>query len=372
MHFRQSWRWGVESQNTMHFTPPHGWAEKVMQRKIWIEDQLQKAICNLMGSSSLCIPTFKLAVTSIASKIQAHPPSHPRTLHPCPQTAFTWTVKQNKAVIQVKCRLFFYSGGEFQHPSCLWTGSLCKCLQKQQEKDGTGPEENCQGLKRAEALHPKAALMFASTEWVWQPCPSGWREISINRAIRLTPMEMWSAPKFHTLNQGRAENHENKTHPGKSKTWKKISTRRKLAHAQGLLNNPQQNLRGDEALGAPPDRDINPPGYSFIPHSAGPHLNSLPGDVFLIFLLNNYSVKIFIWKTQINILDDECWHEYYSTRMTSKNSSCTCLWSCCFSVWHLVLPKWITDWKSIFRINGHIHWFSSAPPKNWFYCSVRE
>lgn len=138
-----------------------------------------------------------------------------------------------------------------------------------------------------------------------------------------------------------------------------------------MLNNPQQNLRGDEALGAPPDRD-NPPGYSFIPHSAVPHLNSLPGDVFLIFLLNNYSAKIFIWNTQINILDDECWHEYYSSRMMSKNSSCTSLWSCCFSAWHLLLPNWIIDWKSICRVNGHTHWFSSVPPGNCFYCPVKE
>lgn len=153
---------------------------------------------------------------------------------------------------------------------------------------------------------------------------------------------------------------------------KKANTCTRSAKQSTAKPQGRQGTWSFPVLIAPPDRDTNPPGYSFIPHSPVPHLNSLPGDVYLIFQLNNYSFKIFIWNTQINILDYECWHKYHSTRMTSKNSSCAFLWSCCSSVWHLVLPNWIIDWKSIFIVNGQIHWFSSAPPGNCFYCSVKD
>lgn len=203
--------------------------------------------------------------------------------------------------------------------------------------------------------------MFASTKWMWNTTarvtgknlhkqshlinPDG--NVISTQIPQLLPVQGW---KPRTQNSARQmQNLEENIFKKKARTCTR-STKQSTAKPQ-----ERQGMWSSPALPAPPDRNNKPPDHSFIPYSAVTHLNSLPGDVFLIFLLNN-------WNTQINILEDEYWHKYYSTRMTSKNPSCTFLWCCCFSVWHLMLPNWIIDWKSIFRINGHIHWFSPAPP----------
>lgn len=124
-----------------------------------------------MGSSSLCIPTLKLAATSIASQKASPSCFSPKSTPPLCPDCFNMNSEAKQSTDPGQSQVFFCSGGQFQHPSHLWTGSLCKCLQKQQEKDGTGPEVNCQGLIRAEPLDPKAALMFASTEWLWDTLP---------------------------------------------------------------------------------------------------------------------------------------------------------------------------------------------------------
>lgn len=116
----------------------------------------------------LCTPTLKLAETSSASQKSSLPSFSPQNTLPLSPDCFNTNSEAKESTDPGQTPAFFFcSGGQFQHPSCLWTGSLCKCLQKQQEKNGTGPEVNCQGLKRAEPLHPKAALMLASTEWIW-------------------------------------------------------------------------------------------------------------------------------------------------------------------------------------------------------------
>lgn len=197
-------------------------------------------------------------------------------------------------------------------------------------------------------------------------CLSNRKEISTNRATWLTQGKCYQHPNSTTPTRAQTQNPARQRQNLKENIYKKkAGTCTRSAKQSTAKPRGRQGTRSSHVLPAPPDRNSSP-NYSFIPHSAVPHLNLLPGDdVFLIFLLNN-------WNTQINILEDECWHKYYSTRMMSTNSSCTFLWSCCLSVCHLMLPRWIIDWKSIFKISGHIHWLSSALPGDCFHCPVKE
>lgn len=70
-------------------------------------------------------------------------------------------------------------------------------------------------------------------------------------------------------------------------------------------------------------------------------LVTLPGNAFLISLLNN-------WITQINISDVRSGISDNGPECQVK-SSFTFLWSCCFSVWRLLLQNFTIDLKSVWK-----------------------
>lgn len=219
MHFRQSWRWGVQSQHTMRFTPPHSWAEKVMQRKIWIEDQLQRAIYNLMGSSSLWTPTLKLPITSTASQ-KASPPSLSSQSTPLlPPDCFDMNSEAEQSTDRGQTPAFFLFG---RLVSTSITSLSWITMQMFAEAAGEGwqrARSELPGFEKGRTTSSKGSINACQHEVdLRHHCLSDRKEISINRAIWLTPMEMLSAPKFHNSNQGRDETHGHKTQPGKCKT----------------------------------------------------------------------------------------------------------------------------------------------------------
>lgn len=140
------------------------------------------------GSNQHCLP-----------KKQAHPPSHPRALHPCPQTALTWTVKQNKALIQVKCQLFFSFGRSISTSIMPLNWITMQMFAEAAGERWHRARSELPGLEKGRSTSSKGSINVCQHGvGLRHHCPRGRKEIPISRAIWLTPRKCYQHPNSTT------------------------------------------------------------------------------------------------------------------------------------------------------------------------------